>query len=65
MAEVGPILERTVDCEQACAEVGPSPVTKKSGKGEAVNFQRPGPQGPRHLRRQLPARIAVGRRPLP
>lgn len=39
VAEVGPILERTVDCEHACAEVGASPVTKKSGKGEAVNFR--------------------------
>lgn len=39
VAEVGPILERTVDCEHACAEVGAAPVTKKSGKGEAVNFR--------------------------
>lgn len=38
-AEVGPVLERTVDCEHACAEVGAAPVTKKSGKGEAVNFR--------------------------
>lgn len=39
LAEVGPILDRTVDCEHACAEVGASPVTKRSGKGEAVNFR--------------------------
>jgi transposase len=39
VAEVGPILERAVDVEHACAEVGASPVTKASGKGRAVNFR--------------------------
>ncbi|MBV8431821.1 MAG: IS110 family transposase [Solirubrobacterales bacterium] len=39
VAEVGPILDRCVDCEHACAEVGAAPVTKRSGKGEAVNFR--------------------------
>lgn len=39
VAEVGPILERAPDVEQACAEVGASPVTKESGKGRAVNFR--------------------------
>ncbi len=39
VAEVGPILERAVDVEHACAEVGATPVTKESGKGRAVNFR--------------------------
>lgn len=39
VAEVGPVLDRTVDCEHACAEVGAAPVTRRSGKGEAVNFR--------------------------
>lgn len=39
VAEVGPILDRTVDCEHACTEVGAAPVTKRSGKGKAVNFR--------------------------
>ncbi len=39
VAEVGPILARAVDVEHACAEVSASPVTKKSGKGRAVNFR--------------------------
>jgi len=39
VAEVGPILDRCVDCEHACAEVGAAPVTRRSGKGEAVNFR--------------------------
>lgn len=39
VAEVGPILARAADVEQACAEVGAAPVTKESGKGRAVNFR--------------------------
>ena len=39
VGEVGPILDRAVDVEQACAEVGATPVTKESGKGRAVNFR--------------------------
>lgn len=39
VAEVGPILDRAVDVEHACAEVGATPVTKESGKGRAVNFR--------------------------
>lgn len=39
LAEVGPILERTVDCEHACAEIGASPVTRRSGKTQAVTFR--------------------------
>ncbi len=39
VAEVGPVLERSADCDHACAEVGAAPVTKKSGKSEAVNFR--------------------------
>jgi transposase len=39
VAEVGPILDRAVDLQHACAEVGATPVTKESGKGRAVNFR--------------------------
>lgn len=39
VAEVGPILTRALDVEHACAEVGASPVTKASGKSNAVNFR--------------------------
>lgn len=39
IAEIGPILNRAADVEHACAEVGATPVTKKSGKGRAVNFR--------------------------
>ncbi len=39
VAEVGPILDRAIDVEHACAEVAASPVTKESGKGRAVNFR--------------------------
>jgi transposase len=39
LAEVGPILERSVSCQQATAEVGGSPVTKESGKGRGVYFR--------------------------
>ncbi len=39
VAEVGPILDRAVDVDHACAEVGASPVTKESGKGRAVTFR--------------------------
>lgn len=39
VAEVGPILDRALDVEHACAEVGASPVTKESGKGRAVTFR--------------------------
>lgn len=39
LAEVGPILDRAVDVDHACAEVGATPVTRASGKSEAVNFR--------------------------
>lgn len=39
LAEVGPILDRATSLEQACAEVGVTPVTKKSGQHEAVHFR--------------------------
>ncbi|MBA3288923.1 MAG: IS110 family transposase [Acidimicrobiia bacterium] len=39
VGEVGPVLQRAVDVEHACAEVGATPVTKESGKGRAVNFR--------------------------
>lgn len=39
IGEVGPILQRAVDLDHACAEVGPTPVTKESGNGRAVNFR--------------------------
>lgn len=39
IAEVGPILDRAVDVDHACAEVGAVPVTKASGKGHAVVFR--------------------------
>lgn len=39
IAEVGPILDRAVDAEHACAEIGAVPVTKASGKGRAVTFR--------------------------
>lgn len=39
LAEVGPVLDRAGSLEQACAEVGVTPVTKKSGKHEAVQFR--------------------------
>jgi transposase len=39
VAEVGPVLARAADVEEACALVGATPVTKDSGKGHAVNFR--------------------------
>lgn len=39
IAEVGPILDRALDVEHACAEIGAAPVTKASGKGRAVTFR--------------------------
>ncbi len=39
LAEVGPILDRAVDVQHACAEIGASPVTKESGKTKAVHFR--------------------------
>lgn len=39
VAEVGPILDRAVDVEHACAEAGCAPVTKESGKGRSVHFR--------------------------
>src|SRR5205823_1431507 len=39
LAEVGPVLDRAVDVEHACAEVGAAPVTRESGKGRSVHFR--------------------------
>jgi transposase len=39
VAEVGPILDRAVDVDHACAEAGAAPVTKASGKGRSVHFR--------------------------
>jgi transposase len=39
IGELGPILDRALDVEHACAEAGAAPVTKESGKGRAVNFR--------------------------
>lgn len=39
LAEVGPILDRAADVEQAAAECGASPVTKASGKSTSVCFR--------------------------
>jgi transposase len=39
LAEVGPILDRAADVEQAAAECGASPVTKASGKSTSVHFR--------------------------
>jgi transposase len=39
IAEVGPILDRAVDVQHACAEVGVAPVTRASGKHAGVSFR--------------------------
>lgn len=39
LAEVGPILDRALDVDHACAEAGAAPVTKASGKGRSVHFR--------------------------
>ncbi|MGH2530348.1 MAG: transposase [Actinomycetota bacterium] len=39
LAEVGPVLDRAVDVEHACAELGAGPVNKESGKGKSVHFR--------------------------
>jgi transposase len=39
VAEVGPVLDRAVDVQHACAELGAGPVTKASGKGKSVHFR--------------------------
>lgn len=39
VAEVGPILDRAVDVDHACAEVGAAPVTRASGKTTNVSFR--------------------------
>ena len=39
LAEIGPILDRALTVEQACAEAGITPVTKASGKSHTVGFR--------------------------
>jgi transposase len=39
VAEIGPILDRAVDVDHACAEVGATPVTRASGKSTSVSFR--------------------------
>jgi transposase len=39
LAEVGPILDRVTDAEQAAAECGAAPVTRASGKSKGVYFR--------------------------
>jgi transposase len=39
IGELGPILDRALDVDQACAEVGAAPVTRASGKTDTVNFR--------------------------
>ena len=39
IAEVGPVLSRAKDVNEACALVGATPVTTDSGKGRAVSFR--------------------------
>ena len=39
VAEVGPILDRAVDAEHACAEAGAAPVTRESGKSGGATFR--------------------------
>lgn len=39
IGELGPILDRAIDIDQACAEVGAAPVTRASGKSETVSFR--------------------------
>lgn len=39
IGEIGPILDRAIDLDHVCAEVGATPVTKESGKGRAVVFR--------------------------
>lgn len=39
VGEIGPILDRAIDVQHACAEVGATPVTKESGKGRTVSFR--------------------------
>ncbi|MGH3994761.1 MAG: transposase, partial [Pseudonocardiaceae bacterium] len=39
LAEIGPILDRVEDAEQATAECGTTPVTKSSGKTTGVYFR--------------------------
>jgi transposase len=40
LAEIGPILDRVENAEQAAAECGATPVTKASGKTTGVYFRR-------------------------
>ena len=58
LAEVGPILDRVDNAEQAAAECGAAPVTKASGKTNGVSFRwaakHPGSQGDDLIRAQLP-----------
>ena len=39
LAEIGPILDRALSLDQACAEAGITPVTKASGKSHTVGFR--------------------------
>lgn len=39
IGELGPILDRSIDVDHACAEVGAVPVTRASGKTTSVNFR--------------------------
>jgi transposase len=65
VAEVGPILDRVDNAEQAIAECGAAPVTRASGKTRTVGVplggQPAGADRPARLRRQLPARLTLGR----
>jgi transposase len=39
IAEIGPILDRAIDAEHACAEAGVAPITRSSGKHTSVSFR--------------------------
>lgn len=39
VAELGPILDRAIDVDHACAEAGAAPVTRESGKARSVHFR--------------------------
>ena len=69
VAEVGPILDRAIDVEHACAEVGADPGHSSVGQERErelpLGRQHRRPPSAHDLRRQQPPQLALGRSALP
>ena len=68
LAEIGPVLDRVANAEQAATECGTAPVTKAARKTSGVYFRwavtHPSTQSDHRLRAQRATSIPVGRHAL-